>query len=51
MKSLRVDEQREEGIDYGGEQKNHEVANWRVREGFSFHSEVNSGWNVHMGED
>ena len=50
-KSLRVDEQREEGTYYGGEQQNREVANWRVRTGFSYHSEVNSGWSVHVGED
>ena len=35
VKSLRVDEQREEGTDCGGEQQNREVTNWRVREGFS----------------
>ena len=34
VKSLHVDEQCEEGTDYGGEQQNREVANWRVREGF-----------------
>ena len=51
VKSLRVDEKHEEGTDYGGEQPNREVANWRVCEGFSYHSEVNSGWSVRVGED
>ena len=50
-RALRVDEQREEGTDCGGEQQNSEVVNWSVREGFSCHSEVNSGWSVHVGED
>ena len=35
----------------GDEQQNREVMNWRVREGFSSHSEVNSGWSVRVGED
>ena len=51
VKSLHVDEKHEEGTDCGGEQLNCEVPNWRVREGFSCHSEVNSGWSVHVGED
>ena len=42
MKSLRVDEQHEEGTDCGGEQPNREVANWRVREGFFFPAIVKS---------